>query len=159
MTGDGGRDTGGAAEEPAVVAGGIVRRLEAAWNAADGPAFAAPFAAEADFVDVRGAHHRGREAVAAGHAALFASVYRGSTVRYTLRGARALADGVILAHSDGELRVPAGPLAGEHRATQSVVLVRGAAGWQVASFHNTPVAAPAGPPAGPPAAGAGERAG
>ena len=131
-----------ASDEAAVVADGIVRQLEAAWNAADGGAFAAPFAADADFVDVRGMHHRGRAAVAAGHDALFGSIYRGSTVRYALRGARALADGVILAHSAGALQVPAGPLAGEHHATQSLVIVRGTGGWQVASFHNPPVAAP-----------------
>ena len=32
----------------------IVRRLETAWNALDGGAFAGPFAADADFVTVRG---------------------------------------------------------------------------------------------------------
>ena len=49
----------------------IVERLEAAWNAMDGPAFAAAFAAEADFVNIRGEHHRGQAAIAAGHAAIF----------------------------------------------------------------------------------------
>jgi hypothetical protein len=48
----------------------IVRQLEAAWNAMDGSAFAAPFAAEADFVNIRGDHFRGRAAIAAGHAAI-----------------------------------------------------------------------------------------
>ena len=38
----------------------IVRRLESAWNAMDGPAFAAAFAAEADFVNIRGEHFRGK---------------------------------------------------------------------------------------------------
>lgn len=34
----------------------IVRQLEAAWNAMDGSAFAAPFAAEADFITLAGRH-------------------------------------------------------------------------------------------------------
>ena len=49
----------------------IVRQLEAAWNAMDGSAFAAPFAADADFVNIRGEHFRGQASIAAGHAALF----------------------------------------------------------------------------------------
>ena len=49
----------------------IVRRLEAAWNALDGSAFAAPFAADADFVTIRGEQFRGQDAIAAGHAAIF----------------------------------------------------------------------------------------
>jgi uncharacterized protein (TIGR02246 family) len=53
----------------------IVRQLEAAWNAMDGSAFAAPFAAEADFVNIRGEHFRGQGAIAAGHAAIFQSIY------------------------------------------------------------------------------------
>ena len=48
----------------------IVRQLEAAWNTMDGSAFAAPFAADADFVNIRGEHFRGRTAIAAGHAAI-----------------------------------------------------------------------------------------
>ena len=53
----------------------LVRALEAAWNALDGAAFAAPFAVDADFVIVRGEHFRGRPAIAAGHAGIFGSIY------------------------------------------------------------------------------------
>ncbi|MEO7273195.1 MAG: SgcJ/EcaC family oxidoreductase, partial [Vicinamibacterales bacterium] len=42
----------------------LVARLEAAWNAGDGEAFAAPFAPDADFVNVRAEHHQGRQAIA-----------------------------------------------------------------------------------------------
>jgi uncharacterized protein (TIGR02246 family) len=129
----------------------ILRQLEAGWNAGDGDAFAAPFTVDADFVDVRGMHHKGRPAIAGGHTGIFASIYRGSTVQYAVHSARALSDDIILAHSSAELRVPSGPLAGEHRATQSLVIARVNDSWQVASFHNTPIAAPGGsPPSGPP---------
>ena len=57
----------------------VVRQLEAAWNAMDGSAFAAPFADDADFVTIRGEHFRGRPAIAAGHAAIFQTIYAGST--------------------------------------------------------------------------------
>ena len=135
----------GGEESPDAVARAVVARLEQAWNEGDGAAFGAPFAEDADFVDIRGEHHRGRGAIAGGHRAIFASVYQGSTVRYQVTHARALADGVLLVHATGDLSAPAGPMAGEHRARQSLVLVRRGppvGGWEVASFHNTLVAPP-----------------
>ena len=118
----------------------LIGRLEQAWNEADGRAFGEPFTADADFVDIRGEYHRGREEIAAGHQAIFDSIYKGSTVNYQLMQARDLLDGVILAHSTAVLEVPMGPLAGEHGAVQSLVLVRDGDEWKIAGFHNTLVA-------------------
>jgi hypothetical protein len=50
------------------------------------------------------------------------------------------ADGVILVHSLNTLVTPAGPLAGEHQAQASMVIVRTDQGWQITGFHNTMVA-------------------
>ena len=122
------------------VANELIGRLEQAWNEADGVAFGEPFAADADFVDIRGEHHRGQEAIAAGHQAIFDSIYKGSSTYYKLIRARKLSDEVILAHATGVMRAPSGPLAGEHSAVQSLVLVRGDDGWKIAGFHNTLVA-------------------
>lgn len=68
----------------------IVAQLEAAWNAMDGPAFAARFAFDADFVTIRGEHFRERPAIAAGHSAIFRTNYAGSTNRLTVENARLL---------------------------------------------------------------------
>ena len=122
------------------VATELIGRLEQAWNEADGRAFGEPFSADADFVDIRGEHHSGQEAIAAGHQAIFDSIYRDSSVDYELIQARELWSDVILAHATGVLRVPSGPLAGEHSAMQSLVLLRGGDGWKIAGFHNTLVA-------------------
>jgi uncharacterized protein (TIGR02246 family) len=119
----------------------IVRRLEAAWNAMDGAAFAVEFAEDADFVNVRGEHVRGAAAIAAGHAAIFATIYAGSTNAYTLETARLLRPDVALVHVSARLDVPAGPLAGRHQARFSLVLTGESGGWRVAAFHNTPDAA------------------
>ena len=123
---------------------GVLQQLAAAWNAADGAAFGAPFAPDADFVAIRGDLHHGRDAIAGGHQAIFGTIYQGSTVAYTLLRARALAETVILAHPRGELTAPTGPLAGEHASTATLVLVRSDrdAGWRVAAFHNTLVEPP-----------------
>ena len=126
----------------------VVGQLEAAWNAMDGTAFAAPFAGDADFVTVRGEHLRGRPAIAAGHAGIFRTIYAGSRNRYTVAGARLLRPEVALVHVHALLDVPQGPLAGRHAARFSLVLTREGGGWEIAALHNTLEAAPGPPPPG-----------
>ena len=123
----------------------IVRQLEAAWNAMDGSAFAARFAGEADFVNIRGEHFRGQAAIAAGHAAIFRTIYAGSTNHCTIEAARLLRPEVALVRVHSMLDVPQGPLAGRHRARFSLVLTKEGGGWEIAALHNTLEAAP-GPP-------------
>ncbi len=57
------------------IAGALARQLQDAWNAADGAAFGKPFAPDADFVTIRGELHSG-PAIAAGHQAIFDTIYR-----------------------------------------------------------------------------------
>jgi uncharacterized protein (TIGR02246 family) len=66
--------------------------VEDAWNEGSGAKFASPFTAAADFVDIRGDHHRGAEPIAAGHDSIFQSIYRGNRMRYTLAKARRLCE-------------------------------------------------------------------
>ena len=115
----------------------IVHQLESAWNAADGDAFAVPFAEDADFVNIRAEHHRGRLAIAAGHTAIFRGIYAGSTNQLTLEAARLLRPDIALARVLATLDCPTGPLAGRHRARFTMVLTKGQNGWEIASFHNT----------------------
>jgi uncharacterized protein (TIGR02246 family) len=128
------------ATSPENVANELIGRLEQAWNEADGRAFGEPFSADADFVDIRGEYHHGQEAIAAGHQAIFDSIYKGSSTNFKLIQARELLDDVFLAHATAVLRAPSGPLAGEHNAVQSLVLVREGGEWKIAGFHNTLVA-------------------
>ena len=114
-----------------------VGELERAWNAADGEGFARPFADDADFVNIRGEHARGRVTIAKGHQAIFSTIYRGSTVEFQVASVRAIAPGVLLAHVQSTLRAPTGPLAGEHRSLFSMVLVQNHNDWRIAAFHNT----------------------
>ena len=119
------------------IAGGIVRHLEQAWNSADGRAFGEPFMTDADFVDIRGDHHRGQAEIAAGHQSILDSIYKGSNVRYELVQARELADNLILAHVGATLNAPVGPMAGENNALMSIVLMQQGEEWKITSFHNT----------------------
>ncbi|MGH7725609.1 MAG: SgcJ/EcaC family oxidoreductase [Candidatus Eiseniibacteriota bacterium] len=120
----------------------IVGRLEAAWNAMDGVAFGTPFASDADFVNVRGDHFQGREAIVAGHVGIFRTIYAGSSNRYTVETVRPIRPDVAVAHVRAVLDVPQGPLAGRHTARFSAVLTKEPGGWEIASFHNTLEAPP-----------------
>ena len=119
------------------IAQGVMKRLEGAWNAADGAGFAEPFAVDADFVAIRGDLHTGRRAIAGGHQQIFDTIYAGSTVSLRVLQARELEGGPILTHVRGEIDAPAGPLAGRHAATASVVLEPRGDGYEIAAFHNT----------------------
>jgi uncharacterized protein (TIGR02246 family) len=88
----------------------IVARLEASWNAMDAAGFAAAFGGDADFVNIHGEHFQSRPMIAAGHAAIFRTVYVGSTTRFTLETARLLHAEVALLHVHAVLEVPQGPL-------------------------------------------------
>jgi uncharacterized protein (TIGR02246 family) len=120
----------------------IVLRLQTAWNAMDGEAFAAPFGAEADFVNIRGEHFRGRAEIAAGHAGLFQGIYAGSTNQLTVEDARTLRPEVALVRVRSRLDVPRGPFAGRHGARFTLVLTKERQGWEIASLHNTLEAGP-----------------
>src|ERR1700761_2570493 len=113
-----------APSDAAVVAETIMRRLELAWNRADGAAFGEPFSAGADFVAIRGDLHTGREAIAAGHQQIFDRIYAGSTACYEVLQARELDEQVIVAHIRGTIDAPGGPLAGQHACTITAVLLR-----------------------------------
>jgi len=115
----------------------IVASLEAAWNAGDGQAWGSPFSADADFVTIRAEHVRGRGAIAAGHAAIFRTIYAGSVNRLRIETARLLRPDVGLVHVEATLKAPTGPLAGTHVARFSLVLTREGGDWQIASLHNT----------------------
>lgn len=115
--------------------------LEQAWNTADGAAYGAPFAEEADFVNVRGEHHRGGpEYIGRAHQGILDSIYAGSTVRYEVRSARRLAPNVLLAVAGATLEAPSGPLQGISDARITVVLTEADGRWAISAFHNTLVA-------------------
>ena len=125
--------------DPEAIASNFYAVLERAWNDADGAAFAAPFVEQPSFVDIRGvAHDGGRAELAAGHQAIFASIYKGSVNSIELEFARLLSDDIILARGRATLNAPTGPLAGVIHSVNTSVLVRHDDGdWRAVSFHNT----------------------
>ncbi|HYM10529.1 MAG TPA: SgcJ/EcaC family oxidoreductase [Bryobacterales bacterium] len=135
----------------------MVQRLEAAWNAGDSAGFAAPFAEDADFVNVLGEHHNGRAAIEAGHRQLFETFYKGSHVTYTVEGIRSVRPDVAVAFIRARLSsrlavTPDDPNRASHlgestredHARPTMVLAKDHGKWQIVAFQNTRVAQ--GPP-------------
>ncbi len=67
-----------------------------------------PFAADADFVDIRGDLHKGKGNISEGHQQVFDTINACSTIRSEVLQARELDDQVILAHAKGSLSAPGG---------------------------------------------------
>jgi uncharacterized protein (TIGR02246 family) len=124
----------------------VVRSLEDGWNAHDGKAFAAPFAADADYVVVNGSYLKGRDAIEQGHTQIFATFYRESRNAATVRGVRFLRPDVAVAHVEWNLEFKAGGETRKARAMNTIVLTKEAGKWSIAAFHNTPVQPQGGPP-------------
>lgn len=135
----------------------IVRQLEAAWNAADSAAFAAPFAEDADFVNVMGEHHQGRANIEAGHRQMFDTIFKASRVTYTVEGIRSVRPDVavafVRARLSSRLAVAAddpnrasriGEGMQEDHARPTLVLAKDVGKWQIVAFQNTRIAQ--GPP-------------
>jgi uncharacterized protein (TIGR02246 family) len=130
--------------DPKTVALEVLGRLEAAWNTADGRAYGHAYSADASFVNIRGEHIAGRDAIGAGHDGIFRTIYAGSRNEMALVRAEEIAEGVVLAVSVNTLDCPTGPLAGRHQALSTSVITRpgDADGqWQIISTHNTLVTA------------------
>ena len=83
-----------------------------------------------------GCVHRRREIVAS-HRHIFTTIYAGSRNQITLEAARMLSEGVALVHARCVLDAPTGPLAGQHQARFSAVLLSQDGRWRITSFHIT----------------------
>lgn len=118
-----------------------------AWNRHDAKAWVAPFAVDADFVNIVGMLLQGRAEIERRHAELFASIFAHSTVVVTTRKIQPLGNDGAVAETDYELRgydrLPPGIHAtdadGTLRTRLKYVWVRKNGSWIVVSAQNTAV--------------------
>jgi uncharacterized protein (TIGR02246 family) len=120
----------------------IAAALTAAWNKADGTAFAAPFAADADLVNIFATHVVGRDEIAQVYQTAFGTIYKESRNTFTVEEVRPLGEHAAIAHIRTHLHVPSGPLTGEITTLATAVLVRDGHNWLIDAFQNTRVQAP-----------------
>jgi uncharacterized protein (TIGR02246 family) len=122
------------------IVGDVFAELARAWNDGDGARYGEQFTDQAHFVNIRGTHMQGAETIAQGHQGIFDSIYRGSTVAYSVIEAERITEDCLLAMVHAELRAPSGPLQGSHEALITALLGRDGDRWKVRHFHNTLVA-------------------
>ena len=125
---------------PALAAiAGLTRRMSETWNAGDGPAYAAIFTPDCDYIAFDGTHLKGREENARHHQALFETVLKGTRLVFEGEAQiRFLSDGVALMHAMGSVLLPwQDRVTAKRRSNQTYVVVREKEGWCIAAFHNT----------------------
>ncbi len=123
----------------------VIEEQQAAWNAGDAAAFARRVTDDAVFTNIFGQQFTGREAFERQHAAIFASIYKGSNLRQTIGHLRFLADGIAVLDTEAQVTdgkaVPPWLDSGDGvlRTRLLQVLVRVEGQWRVTAFHNVAV--------------------
>lgn len=123
----------------------IVDALVSAWNAHDAGAFAAVFAADADFTNVFGMRAHGRAAIEAFHQPIFATMFKDSRLTAGPPRVRRVRSDVAAVDLPWEMTGARDPTGGEwqrRRGLINMLIVRGPDGWAIAVLHNTEFPAP-----------------
>lgn len=116
----------------------LLDRVVAGWNALDGDAMAAPFAADADVVGFDGSIMRGRDEIAATMKRIFADHTPGRWVT-VVRDVRFPAPGVaVLRAASGWIHDPAAE--SFPQAVQTLVAARSDGEWRITLLQATPAA-------------------
>jgi uncharacterized protein (TIGR02246 family) len=116
---------------------GMVYQLEAAWNAADSTSFAALFAEDADFIHILGGYYTGRAAIEAGHRMIFGTIYKGSTVRYSVEKIRFLRPDVAIVFLRQFLQFREGGAPSDLEARPTIIAEKVDGNWRIVALQNT----------------------
>jgi len=139
-----GAPEGHAQDEAALRA--LVARQAEAWNRSDAAAWSKDFAPTADFVNIVGMVFNGRAEIEKRHAAIFATVFKGSRTQVTVRKVSFPRPDVALLETEHEVTqfgaLPPGiqpTEPGVLKTRMKYVLTREQAGWQIVAAQNTAV--------------------
>ena len=117
----------------------VVDALTNAWNVHDATAFAAAFRADANFTNVFGVELLGRDAIARGHAHIFAGMFRDSTLRLDPPKVTPLGPGLAWVGARWQMSGaydPQGAPWPDRRGVMHFVAVDDGGTWQIAAFTN-----------------------
>lgn len=115
----------------------LVYQLESAWNAGDGDAFAGLFTEDADVIHILGGYYSGREAIRAGHRMIFGTIYKGSSVRYSVEKIKFLRPQIALVFLRQHLEFAAGAPVEELDARPTIVAEKIDDKWRIVALQNT----------------------
>ncbi len=120
-----------------------VKTMFDGWNSHDMAMYAAPFAEDADFVNVLGIHWHGRANIEARHVELHRKIFRNSSLKMLSCNLRPIAPGVALAHVKWEMTghetPPSAPFTPYRQGLITAVFVEQDGRWSIASSHNTDI--------------------
>lgn len=114
----------------------LVATYMAAWNRGDGAGYASAFAEDADFTSVRLDRPHSRAEIAAGHEAIFATVYKGTRLRAEVDRIRFVRPDVAVLDVEHHLTDAAGATFPPGHSHAIAVAERTTSGWQFVAFQN-----------------------
>ena len=127
----------------------IIAEEEKAWNQGDAKAYASHFAEEGGFTNVLGTVYYGRRAFEERHASVFATVFKGTSLRMTVQKIRFIRPDIAIVDIDTEMTGFKALPPGIHAATDGVlrtrlqqVMSKESGDWWIASYHNIDVKGP-----------------
>ena len=121
----------------------MVDALVKAWNVHDPRAFAACFAADADFTNVFGMAAKGRDAVEQFHAPIFETMFRESRLSATDTRTRFLRNEIAAVDVRWEMtgaRDPMGKEWPKRKGLMSLIAMQDGSRWSIAVMHNMDIA-------------------
>jgi uncharacterized protein (TIGR02246 family) len=134
----------------------IVNAQVAAWNAGDGKAYAAHFAADGSFTNLFGMVMYGQAAFAQRHSDILAGIYKGTEKKEIITRVRFVTPDVAIVDIDNEIHgvttLPAGivvPADGVLRTKLMQVFVKRDGAWWIEAYHNVDLKPPQKPVSAP----------
>jgi uncharacterized protein (TIGR02246 family) len=125
----------------------VFQEQEAAWNRGDGVGFAAAFADDSDFINVRGDLFHGKTMIAARHTSILSGPFKGSHDTITIRNLRTISPELVIVETDHSLTefhsLPPGigpTFPGTLKTHMTYVVSRKEGGWSIVFAQNTAVA-------------------
>jgi uncharacterized protein (TIGR02246 family) len=119
-----------------------VEQMVKGWNMKSGAEFAKPFAEDADYVVINGMKIKGRTAIAAGHQGIFDTIYKNSTLDYSVEQIRFLRADIAVVHVLAALKVTRGDATQTGNARITLVMTKNKDRWEIAAFQNTSIQPP-----------------
>jgi len=115
----------------------LVYQLESAWNAGDGDAFARLFADDADVIHILGGYYSGRETIRAGHRMIFGTIYKDSTIHYSVEKIKFLRPDIAIVFLRQHLRLAESSVVPELDARPTIVAESIDGKWRIVALQNT----------------------
>jgi uncharacterized protein (TIGR02246 family) len=104
----------------------LVYQLESAWNAGDG-----------DVIHILGGYYTGRDAIRAGHRMIFGTIYKGSTVHYSVEKIKLLRPDIAIVFLRQHLQFAENSVADELDARPTIVAEKLEDAWRIIALQNT----------------------